>query len=93
MIESAIAHRMSQHEVAPASKTPRDRSPNLLDLPTFATISTVESLPFSAATFMAVSAVEKSFPVIGLVEHYLLLCTSRLVEKAVENCSERGLAE
>src|SRR5438874_11784471 len=47
--ERAVDCRSSAHEVAPASRTPRDRSPRRLARPTLATRSRVDSLPSSAA--------------------------------------------
>ena len=56
MIPSAIAVRMIQQDVAPASRTPLERSPRRLERPNFATISLVESRPFSAAAFISSNA-------------------------------------
>ena len=51
-----------QQEVAPASSTPRDRSPRREARPNLATRSTVLSLPASAAAFISSRAAAKSFP-------------------------------
>ncbi len=55
--------RMMQQEVAPASRTPLERSPRRLERPNFATISLVESLPALAASFIFLSASAESFAV------------------------------
>ena len=62
LIPSAIALRIMQQEVAPASSTPLDLSPRRLERPNFATMSLVESRPASAAFFISASACLKSFP-------------------------------
>ena len=59
---SAMDSRMMQQEVAPASRTPLERSPRRLERPNFATISLVESLPALAASFIFLSASAKVSP-------------------------------
>ena len=64
-VPEQVPHRVghaasnSQQEVAPASSTPRERSPSRLARPTLATRSRVDSLPCSAAWAMAASAVRE----------------------------------
>ena len=85
LIPSAIALRIMQQEVAPASSTPLDLSPRRLERPNFATMSFVESRPASAAAFISASASLKSFLLLRLLSLrprmapvYLLMSCLRL---------------
>ena len=51
-----------QHDVAPASSTPLERSPRRLERPNFATKSFVESRPAAAASFISSNVALKHFP-------------------------------
>lgn len=62
MMPSAIEFKIIQHDVAPASSTPRERSPRRLERPNLATISFVESRPLSAAAFIFSNASLKDIP-------------------------------
>lgn len=53
---------ISEHDTAPASRIPMERSPYRLARPSFAIIPRVASFPFSAASDMRVSASEKLTP-------------------------------
>ena len=62
IIPSAIAVRMMQHDVAPASSTPLERSPRRLERPNLATKSFVQSRPTAAASFIFSNVSLKSAP-------------------------------